>query len=232
MERTFIYIIENILGNPNIIYVGKTKNPKLREQNHKHTFGYEIKYSIIDEVDSTERKVWGPLESYWIEQFRQWGFKLANGNKGGGGPMFVSEETKKKLRKPKPEGFGERISNANLGKVRTEEHIKNYSKPKYVGFGEKISKAKKGKPSSKKGKKTGPNLKLKGRKSCHKEDTGRKISESKKGKQVNGLKILDVKNNIIFNSKVECAKFHGFNINKMRKLVDENKYFIKIKNIK
>ena len=34
-------------------------------------------------------------------------------------------------------------------------------------------------------------LKLKGRKSYHKEDTGKKISEAKKGKQVNGLKILD-----------------------------------------
>ncbi len=227
MERTFIYIIENILGDPNIIYVGKTKNPKLREHNHKKTFGYDIKYSIIDEVSSTEQKIWGPLESYWIEQFRQWGFKLANRNKGGGGPMFVSEETKKKLRKPKPKGFSEKISNANLGKIRTKEHILNYSKPKSENAKLNMSLTKLGKPSSKKGKKTGPNLKLKGRISPNKGPNP-KLSASKIGKQKNGLKILDIRNNIIFNSKVECAKFHGFNINKMRKLVNEKKDFIKL----
>jgi hypothetical protein len=47
------------------------------------------------------RKDWTPLECFWIEQFRQWGFEIQNPNpKGGGGPEFHSEETKLKLSKP------------------------------------------------------------------------------------------------------------------------------------
>jgi len=215
---TYIYLVENCFKDPNSIYIGKTKIKGSRKNHHKRNFGKDIIFTTIDYVNSDEKEIWEPLESYWINQFKVWGFKVQNKNEGGGGCVKASEAMKKK------------ISNSNKGKKRSPEHIEKYKGPKTKEHCYNLSIAKKGKPSSKKGKKTGPNLKLKGRKSYHKEDTGKKISEAKKGKQVNGLKILDIKNNIIFNSKVECAKFHGFNINKMRKLVDENKYFIKIKN--
>jgi hypothetical protein len=212
---TYIYLIENCYDNPNNVYIGKTKIEGSRKNKHKNTFGKQIYCTTIDIILSDDKEVWKPLESYWIEQFRQWGFNVQNKNKGGGGCITASNEMKMK------------ISNANLGKIRTKEHILNYSKPKSENAKLNMSLAKLGKPSPKKGKKTGPNLKLKGRISPNKGPNP-KLSASKIGKQKNGLKILDIKNNIIFNSKVECAKFHGFNINKMRKLVNEKKDFIKL----
>ena len=50
----------------------------------------------MDEVED-----WKFWESYWIEQFRCWGFKLENKNNGGGGPSNYTEEQKQKMRKPR-----------------------------------------------------------------------------------------------------------------------------------
>jgi hypothetical protein len=117
-EKTKIYLVENCYGDPNSVYIGKTKGS--REISHKRKFGKQIKYTYIDETFNLNKIYWKPLETYWIEQFRQWGFKILNKNKGGGGPEFVSENVKKK------------ISVNNIGKPKSKEHS------------EKISKAKKG----------------------------------------------------------------------------------------
>jgi hypothetical protein len=160
---TKIYLVENCYNDPNKVYIGKTKNN--RESNHRKKFGEQIKYTYIDEINSLDRKDWEPLESYWIEQFRQWGFEVVNvRKKGGSGPEYYTEEIKLKISKsnskPKPLNFGEIISNIKKGKP----NLKNKFKPE--GFaeklkkphkgGENISKAKKGKPSTKKNKKYGP----------------------------------------------------------------------------
>jgi len=80
MEKTIIYAY---IQKTNA-YVGKTKNPGDRKSYHKTRFkGWE--YKELDEVFSFNKVEWKPLESYWIEQFRQWGFTLENKNKGGGG---------------------------------------------------------------------------------------------------------------------------------------------------
>jgi hypothetical protein len=132
MSGIKIYIIENIDNDSNKVYIGKTKNPISRGNDHKRKYGPDIIYSIIDEIYSLDKQIWEPLETYWIEQFRAWGFDVVNKNKGGGGPINHSTETKIKMRKPKSKEFSENISQKLKGK------------PKPPDFGDKISKALKG----------------------------------------------------------------------------------------
>ena len=93
MKNTYIYLIE---VSSSSVYIGKTVNPKAREYSHKLNYGKNIKYGLIDEINSTNAKDWKPLECYWIEQFRQWGFSILNKNQGGGGTPFKSPESIKK----------------------------------------------------------------------------------------------------------------------------------------
>jgi len=131
---TYIYLVENCYGDPNKVYIGKTKNSRSRELDHKKNFGNETIYTIIDKTDSLEYEKWEPLETYWIEQFKSWGFNLINKRKkGGSGPSYRTDEDK-----------------VNIGKHNMVP-------------------------------KPGVSHKLKGRKSFHKEDTGKKISETKRG---------------------------------------------------
>lgn len=90
---TYIYLVENCFNNPNKIYIGKTKNPKQRRNEHKTKFGNNIIYNIIDQINSPDKKIWGPLETYWINQFKVWGFNVMNKNNGGGGPSYRSKES-------------------------------------------------------------------------------------------------------------------------------------------
>tara|TARA_R110000782_G_scaffold151360_1_gene244047 strand:- start:172 stop:1020 length:849 start_codon:yes stop_codon:yes gene_type:complete len=92
---TFIYLVTNCYNDPNKVYVGKTKSTRIHQ--HKKNYGNKINYLIIDEIDSICSKDWKPLECYWIEQFRQWGFDILNKNKGGGGPSIYSDETRLKV---------------------------------------------------------------------------------------------------------------------------------------
>lgn len=128
---TKIYLVTNCYNNPNWVYIGKTMNS--REKSHKKTYGDQIEYTYIDEVNSLNRKEWEPLETYWIEQFEQWGFKIMNVNKkGGGGPEFRTEETKSKISKSNSGKFKGRkapwVTQDRLGKKRTLESNKKTSK--------------------------------------------------------------------------------------------------------
>ena len=145
---TKIYLVKNCYGDSNKVYIGKTINS--RESNHKKTYGSCVNYSYIDEVNSLNRKDWEPLESYWVEQFRQWGFEIINKNKkGGGGPEFLSEDAKKKKSKAM---LGKKhsletclkISKSNKGKTitqKTKEKISqsNTGKIRSLETKEKIS---------------------------------------------------------------------------------------------
>lgn len=124
-----IYILEKN-GVP--FYIGKAKNIVRRYHSHRRTFGSDIEFNIIDEV-----KDWKYWESYWIEQFKQWGFILENKNNGGGGPSSYTEEQKKKMRGPRP-GIGKKISKT----LRERNHSQYYTKE----IKEKISNSNKGKP--------------------------------------------------------------------------------------
>ena len=56
MNITKIYLVENCYGDPNKIYVGKTKGS--REKNHKKTYGSQIFYTYIDEVEGCKKEDW------------------------------------------------------------------------------------------------------------------------------------------------------------------------------
>jgi hypothetical protein len=121
-EITKIYLIENIEPGTNKVYIGKTINS--RKGSHKITYGSQITYSYIDEINSLSHKDWEPLESYWIQQFTAWGFDVVNKRKvGGSGPEFHKEETKINMRKPKS-------TTEKMRKPKSEEHKANMRKPK------------------------------------------------------------------------------------------------------
>lgn len=130
---TKIYLVTNIDNNPNKVYIGKTKNQS-READHKRIFGNQIMFEYIDEVQSLFRKDWEPLETYWIEQFRQWGFIVMNSNKkGGGGPEYHTDSTKQKISESKigkkyPKEHGEKLSKAFKGRTVSEEVREKISK--------------------------------------------------------------------------------------------------------
>jgi hypothetical protein len=123
---THIYLIENIELNTNKVYIGKTKDSykNNRKNHHKWKFGKQILFTYIDQINSTERKDWEQVESYWIEQFKQWGFDVVNKRKqGGSGASFHKEETKANMRKP-------RSTTEKMRKPKSEEHKANMRKPK------------------------------------------------------------------------------------------------------
>lgn len=226
MNITYIYLVTNCYNDLNKVYIGKTKNT--RKNNHKYTFGSQITYDYIDEVNSLNKQDWKPLETYWIEQFKQWGFEVLNKNNGGGGPSFRTEDIKQKISEANK---GRKLSQFTKDKMRLSKINKpsNHKNCKdSLKSKTKKSESKKGKPSSKKGNTYGPNLKLKGRISPNR-GSNPKLSASKIGKQNKGVKILDIRNNIIFDSKIKCAQYNGFNINKMRKLADEGIYYKRLK---
>jgi len=151
----------NCYGDSNKVYIGKTKNS--REREHKKKFGDFIEYSYVDEINSLKRIDWEPLETYWIEQFKAWGFEVVNKRKkGGSGPEFQTEESKKKqsfkmIDRPKPLGFGKLISEIKKGvpnpknKIKPDGWKEKLKKPHKVEYN--ISISNKFKPSSKKVKK-------------------------------------------------------------------------------
>jgi len=116
IKITKIYLVTNCYGDPNKIYIGKTKGS--RKAAHKRKFGKQIEYTYIDEVLSLNKIHWKPLETFWIQQFKQWDFKILNENEGGGGPEFISEEVKRK------------ISINNTGKPKSKEHCNKISQSK------------------------------------------------------------------------------------------------------
>lgn len=96
MNITRIYLITNCYNDPNKVYIGKTVNS--RKNDHQRKFGKQITYDYIDEINSINRKDWKPLECYWIEQFRSFGFELMNLNAGGNGISHHNEGSKKIMR--------------------------------------------------------------------------------------------------------------------------------------
>jgi hypothetical protein len=131
--NTKIYLVTNCYNDPNKVYIGKTKNN--RKNDHKKTYGDQTEYTYIDEVNSLDYKDWEPLETYWIEQFRQWGFEIMNKRKkGGSGPDFCSENTKINIGK----------NNRGKKKPGVSLALKGVKRPYIIGVAEKISESKQG----------------------------------------------------------------------------------------
>ncbi len=124
--KTSIYCIFDESDKP--VYIGKTNDLTLKNRfsGHKKRFGKNISISEIDCVD-TEK--WKEAETFWIEQFRQWGFNLENKNKGGGGPVFLTDEHKYKISIANKGKVGKKLSDehkrklieTNLGLKRSEK---------------------------------------------------------------------------------------------------------------
>lgn len=156
MKKIKIYLITDKFENP--IYIGKTINSlNKRKIDHRKKYGKNILIFLLDEVDN-ERKIWKFWESYWISQFKQWGFKLENNNEGGGGPENHSEESRLKMSlKKRPE-----TSLKLKGKLRPDVSERFKGNKLSEETCQKISKSKIGH-------------------SCYKNpERGRKISESNK----------------------------------------------------
>ena len=91
------YIYSYTQGNK--AYIGKTKTINNRKWAHGIRFD-NWDYNIIDSIDSVKKEDWKPLECYWVEQFRQWGYNLENKNKGGSGrDAFRTENEIQQIRK-------------------------------------------------------------------------------------------------------------------------------------
>ena len=194
--KTRIYLVENCYGDMNKVYIGKTKDS--REWPHKFKFGPQITYTYIDEVNSLRKEDWKPLECFWIEQFRQWGFEIMNINKGGSGPEFKTEESKRKVSESLKghevtEETRRKISESTKGQKRSEETRKkikaSHSTPEYR---EKMSESSKGRIRSEetknkiseslKGQKRSEETKKNMRGRTYSEESKKKMSESKMGR--------------------------------------------------
>ena len=116
---TYIYILER---NEIPFYVGKAKDFIRRKGKHKELYGKDIIMTIIDSCGD-EYECWKPLEKFWISYIKFLGFELTNKNNGGGGPSKYTEESKIKMRKPRKEGTGAKISKTLL----KNNHSKYYT---------------------------------------------------------------------------------------------------------
>ena len=164
-----IYYKHKFDGIP--FYIGKTTKSKLEYRySPQQGRGTEFDLELIDEVLNNEWRFW---ESYWISQFKAWGFQLENKNSGGGGLDTHTEEVRKCI--------GEKNTGPNPLISQSKTNHPCYSDPT---FSQKISEGKqksgfkyseesKQKMSlAKIGMKTGPNT----------PEHAKKISEGKMGK--------------------------------------------------
>jgi hypothetical protein len=153
---TKIYLVSNIDNDPNKIYIGKTK--KCRKNDHKRKYGQQIEYTIINEVNSEVKKEWTPIESYWIEQFKVWGFNVINKNLGGGGPSHrtkesISNQIERMLGSKQSIETCKKRSESTKGKPKPLDFSKKLKNRKYSQETlDKMRLAKLGKPSNRKGK--------------------------------------------------------------------------------
>jgi hypothetical protein len=85
----YIYYLQK---NEIPFYIGKAVDIKRRLNKHKMNKGENISLIVIDEVSEDTWRFW---ESYWICQFKCWGFILDNKNNGGGGITSWDEIQKK-----------------------------------------------------------------------------------------------------------------------------------------
>ena len=138
-SKTYIYTLSD--SNGNVRYVGKSNDTKYRLTKHLYeskqirthkekwinnelNLGRTIILEVIDEVPKTEWQFW---ETYWISQFKTWGFKLVNGTSGGEGSDGFkgrkhSETTKLKI--------SEKILSLNLKPIKLHGELNHNAKLK------------------------------------------------------------------------------------------------------
>lgn len=151
---TYFYTLSSTRDLNDIRYVGKTIKPlqyrlkqhllkarKALESNYTHNHeynwinkelkeGFEIKIEYLDEC--SDDVSWQIIETYWISQFKIWGFKLTNISEGGEGlpgikqdKNWVEKRISKQVGVPRSEICKKHISESLIGKKHTEEHNLN-----------------------------------------------------------------------------------------------------------
>jgi hypothetical protein len=229
MDITRIYLVENCFGDPNKIYIGKTKYS--RESIHRRTFGAQITYTYIDEVEGCKKEGWKSLEIFWIEQFRQWGFELMNKNEGGGGPTSHTEETKQKMRHPKSSTLNMYGTKPNSCKSRSHfpkgSDNGNYGKLRsYFPKGLEHGNYKKSKPLRTQEHKKNISGAKKGKSLTHNKIWNENISKGKLGiftSKSKPIKVTNITNNeiIIVRNAKEASRITGISASKIRNLTNK-----------
>jgi len=135
----YIYYLEK---NNIPFYVGYTNNKTTRLNHHRKKYGIEVDLVELEVVKEIDKK---HIETFYIDLFKMWGFKLLNKNKGGGGPINHTQESKEKYKQWR------KNKKPNLGKKQSEITKKRKSnaligKPKPIGFGEIMKQARQGVP--------------------------------------------------------------------------------------
>ena len=98
MRNTKIYLVSNCYNDPKKVYIGKTINNS-RKGDHKRKYGEEIGFTILEEIEGTDKNLWKPRETYWIKKYIDLGYNLQNKQKlGGSGVEFHSPKTIQKLK--------------------------------------------------------------------------------------------------------------------------------------
>lgn len=139
---TFIYTLSD--KNGDIRYIGKTNTPRKRLYSHiqecktsnkSHKINWvksllaKNEVPIIDILEEVSIDDWKDSEIYWIEQFRQWGFKLTNISIGGSNNNYKRTiETKQKMRKSK---LGSKLSKEHKEKISLSVKEKYIEIPNY-----------------------------------------------------------------------------------------------------
>jgi group I intron endonuclease len=128
----FIYTLSSSSSPNDIRYIGKTKNIKDRIRRHisKYYLNLEDNYKnrwiksevskgnkiLIEEIDLVNEEGWEESEKYWIEQFRNWGFRLVNTTDGGDGITLTKELIEKRNE-----------SNISRNSERLKDQIEKYN---------------------------------------------------------------------------------------------------------
>jgi len=141
----YIYSLAHPITNE-IRYIGKTCNP-LKQRLNEHI--YECKRSrrrttnwlkslikqdlipIIEEIEECSCELACEIESYWINQFNQWGFNLTNHTMGGEGGYRYETPEENEIRRTKFRG----VENPFYGKTHSDETKKKISE---AGKGRKM----------------------------------------------------------------------------------------------
>jgi hypothetical protein len=98
VRNTKIYLVTDCYSDCNKVYIGKTIN-KSRKNDHKRKYGHDVNFIILEEIEGTDKNIWKPRESYWIQHYIDLGFKVLNKQlKGGSGVEYHTEETKNKIK--------------------------------------------------------------------------------------------------------------------------------------
>lgn len=121
-------------------YIGKTSTSfNKRIYSHKKNFGENI---VMEELDIISKDEWKFWESYWIEQFKSWGFNLKNKNKGGGGIVKHSLKSREKMEKTWAQKtskelviINEKRRKGNLGKAKPGAGRKPFTAQQKIDLG-------------------------------------------------------------------------------------------------